>query len=80
MEIPTKVVRYFIGMTRSDDASNSNLLHTERYRAAQGKNDYTYFAHDLAVGTADKFQFISLLRNTNMQETEKEPAARLGRR
>ena len=27
----------------------------ERYRAAQGKNDYTYFAHDLAVGPADKF-------------------------
>ena len=29
----------------------------KRYRAAQGKNDYTYFAHDLAVGPADKFQF-----------------------
>ena len=30
---------------------------TERYRAAQGKNDYTYFAHDLAARPAGKFQF-----------------------
>ena len=35
---------------------------TERYRAAQGKNDYTYFAHDLAARPAGKFQFICLLR------------------
>ena len=33
---------------------------TERYRAAQGRNDYTYLAHDLAVGPAGKFQFFSL--------------------
>ena len=25
MEIPTKVVRYFLGMTRSDDAPNSKF-------------------------------------------------------
>ena len=38
------------------------MVHTmERYRAAQGKNDDTYFVHDLAVGPADKFQFIILL-------------------
>ncbi len=33
---------------------------TERYRAAQGKNDYTYLAHDLPALRA-KFQFILLL-------------------
>ena len=33
---------------------------TERYRAAQGRNDYTNLPHDLAVGPADKFQFFSL--------------------
>ena len=32
---------------------------TERYRAAQGRNDYTYLAHDLAARHADKFQFVS---------------------
>ncbi|MGN1026179.1 MAG: hypothetical protein ACI4P4_07225, partial [Faecousia sp.] len=27
----------------------------ERYRAAQGRNDYTYLAHDLAARPAGKF-------------------------
>ena len=35
---------------------------TERYRAAQGKNDYTNLPHDLAARPAGKFQFICLLR------------------
>ena len=34
----------------------------ERYRAAQGKNDYTYLAHDLAARPAGKFQFAVLPR------------------
>ena len=29
----------------------------ERYRAGQGRNDYTYPAHDLAARPAGKFQF-----------------------
>ena len=58
---------HWLGMTRSDDRQIS-ICHTaiERYRAAQGKNDYTYFAHDLAVGPADKFQFICFLRKADM--------------
>ena len=32
---------------------------TERYRAAQGRNDYTNLPHDLAARPADKFQFVS---------------------
>ena len=44
---------------------NSMVRTMERYRAAQGKNDYTYFAHDLAVGPADKFQFICFLRKAD---------------
>ena len=35
---------------------------TERYRAAQGRNDYTNLPHDLAARPAGKFQFICLLR------------------
>ena len=46
-------VRYFIAMTGK---SAPRYRTTERYRAAQGRNDYTYLAHDLAVGPADKFQ------------------------
>ena len=34
---------------------------TERYRAAQGKNDYTNLPHDLAARPAGKFQFVKLL-------------------
>ena len=34
---------------------------TERYRAAQGRNDYTYLAHDLAARPAGKFQFLVFL-------------------
>ena len=34
---------------------------TERYRAAQGKNDYTNLPHDLAARPAGKFQFVSVL-------------------
>ena len=30
---------------------------TERYRAAQGRNDYTNLPHDLAARPAGKFQF-----------------------
>ena len=37
---------------------------TKRYRAAQGKNDYTNLAHDLAVGPAAKFQFVVFRRKT----------------
>ena len=37
----------------------------ERYRAVQGKNDYAYLAHDLAVGPADKFQFVRVLTKTD---------------
>ena len=29
----------------------------ERYRAAQGRNDHTYLAHDLAARPTGKFQF-----------------------
>ena len=45
-------VRYFIAMTR-----NSAPCHhtTERYRAAQGRNDYTNLPHDLAARPAGKF-------------------------
>ncbi len=39
---------------------------TERYRAAQGKNDYTNLPHDLAARPAGKFQFICLLRKADM--------------
>ena len=35
---------------------------TERYRAGQGKSNYTYFAHGLAARPAGKFQFLSALR------------------
>ena len=38
---------------------------TERYRAAQGRNDYTYLAHDLAARPAGKFQFLCLLHKAN---------------
>ena len=37
----------------------------ERYRAAQGRNDYTYLAHDLAARPAGKFQFDDLLKKDN---------------
>ncbi len=39
---------------------------TERYRAAQGRNDYTYLAHDLAARPAGKFQFVYLPRKTDI--------------
>ena len=37
--------------------STPRYRNTERYRAAQGRNDYTYLAHDLAARPAGKFQF-----------------------
>ena len=43
---------------------------TERYRAAQGRNDYTYLAHDLAARPAGKFQFIGQLNKTDMRISE----------
>ena len=43
--------------------ANSNLCTKKRYRAGQGRNDYTYFAHDLAVGPAVKFQFVAFRVN-----------------
>ena len=68
MEIPRSVVRYFLGMTRSDGApiamnGNSIALQipicrtTERYRAGQGIYDYANKGHDLAARPAGKFQF-----------------------
>ena len=39
----------------------------ERHRAAQGKNNYTYLAHDLAARPAGKFQFPGLLRENDIQ-------------
>ncbi|MGN1027862.1 MAG: hypothetical protein ACI4P4_15815, partial [Faecousia sp.] len=57
-EIPTPVC----ALVRNDNVVRCPVFHLqipicqtaiERHRAAQGKNDYTYFAHDLAVGTAD---------------------------
>ena len=36
----------------------------ERYRAAQGRNDYTYLAHDLAARPAGKFQFFLPIHST----------------
>ncbi|MGN1027810.1 MAG: hypothetical protein ACI4P4_15555 [Faecousia sp.] len=53
-------VRYFIAMTGKSAPRHRT---TERYRAAQGRNDYTYLAHDLAARPASKFQFIFLLQN-----------------
>ena len=35
----------------------SNLCTKKRYRAAQGKNDYSNLAHDLAARPAGKFQY-----------------------
>ena len=49
-------VRYFIAMTGKSAPRHRT---TERYRAAQGKNDYTNLPHDLAARPAGKFQFIS---------------------
>ena len=49
-------VRYFIAMTGKSAPRHRT---TERYRAAQGRNDYTYLAHDLAARPAGKFQFVS---------------------
>ena len=43
---------------------------TERYRAAQGRNDYTYLAHDLAARPAGKFQFIGQLNKNDMRISE----------
>ena len=59
MEIPTPAC----ALVRNDSVVRDlRFLHqmpinctTERYRAAQGKNDYTYFAHDLAARPAGKF-------------------------
>ena len=41
----------------------------ERYRAAQGRNDYTYLAHDLAARPAGKFQFAELIENQTVFPT-----------
>ena len=64
MEIPTPVC----ALVRNDNVvrgARSPLQipiwrTEERYRAAQGRNDYTYLAHDLAARPAGKFQFIRL--------------------
>ena len=52
MEIPTKVVRYFIGMTRSDDAPNSKFTapqnDTERVREGTTTDQVR---HDLSAAT-----------------------------
>ena len=50
------------GFHAPNSSTNSNLCTKKRYRAGQGRNDYTYFAHDLAIGPAGKFQFNALLR------------------
>ena len=61
MEIATPVC----GLVRNDrEFDNFPICQTaiERYRAAQGRNDYTYLAHDLAARPAGKFQFAALPR------------------
>ena len=57
----TRKANWF-GMTRSDGApiamtGKSAPRHrtTERYRAAQGKNDYTFLVHDLSAATRRQF-------------------------
>ena len=65
MEIPTPAC----ALVRNDNVVRCldfplqipNLRTTERYRAGQGIYDYANEVHDLAVGPADKFQFICLL-------------------
>ena len=52
------IVRYFIAMTGKSAPRHRT---TERYRAAQGRNDYTNLPHDLAARPAGKFQFVYLL-------------------
>ena len=59
-------------------STNSNFCTKKRYRAGQGRNDYTYFAHDLAVGPADKFQFAALLRYANKQTIPCSASRRAG--
>ena len=50
--------------------TNSNLCTKKRYRAGQGRNNYTNFAHDLAARPAGKFQFVSALtKDDNRNDT-----------
>ena len=71
MEIPTKVVRYFLGMTMLYDALASLCKFqicvpqndTERVRVGTITD---HARHDLAVGPADKFQFVSLPLKTRI--------------
>ncbi|MGN1024885.1 MAG: hypothetical protein ACI4P4_00635, partial [Faecousia sp.] len=59
-----RLPRHLSGLARNDrkfEFAMTRHCTTERYRAAQGRNDYTYLAHDLAARPAGKFQFIALL-------------------
>ena len=66
MEIPTKVVRYFLGMTMLYDALASLCKFqicvpqndTERVRV---KSITDHVRHDLAARSAGKFQFYELI-------------------
>ena len=77
MEIPTKVVRYFLGMTVLFDAPS--FLHKFRFVAPQNDTERVrvktitdHVRHDLAARPAGKFQFAAPQNDTERvrQETK----------